>query len=255
MEENKGLLIVSYTFHKTKSLLFFVVQTEHGDLFKVTLDVGKSSEKNAPADDVVLDVRMLYFDTIPTAVSLCILKTGFLFSASEFGNHYLFQIAAVGTPAQSSRLFSSSGFPVLVDLVTSLLLLVHFPGQQGDVESKRENGGTFMYFQPRSLRNLELIDEMDSLSPITDMKVADLTRELTPQIYTVCSSCFCSSARHSTVDCSQSVACCCAAMWSGCSLLVTHSSTWSRCNSAGQNRASRYTCGCLGPQDTRCRYA
>jgi len=43
----------------------------------------------------------------------------------------------------------------------------------------------YTYFTPRSLRNLELIDEMESLSPITDMKVADLTRELTPQIYTV----------------------------------------------------------------------
>lgn len=27
---------------------------------------------------------------------MCILKTGFLFAASEFGNHYLFQFAGIG---------------------------------------------------------------------------------------------------------------------------------------------------------------
>lgn len=43
------------------------------------------------------------------------------------------------------------------------------------------------YFSPRHPpQNLLLIDEMDSLCPVTDMKVADLTREGTAQIYTLC---------------------------------------------------------------------
>ncbi len=43
----------------------------------------------------------------------------------------------------------------------------------------------FVYFSPRALTNLLLIDELDSLSPVLDFKVADLAREHTPQIYAV----------------------------------------------------------------------
>ena len=34
----------------------------------------------------VTEIRIKYFDTIPVASALCVLKTGFLFAASEFGN-------------------------------------------------------------------------------------------------------------------------------------------------------------------------
>ena len=34
----------------------------------------------------VTEVRIKYFDTLPVASALCVLKTGFLFVASEFGN-------------------------------------------------------------------------------------------------------------------------------------------------------------------------
>eukprot|EP00958_Prasinococcus_capsulatus_P017369 scaffold1954_cov364-Prasinococcus_capsulatus_cf.AAC.4 len=49
-----------------------------------------------------------------------------------------------------------------------------------------EEGFTPVFFSPRPLKNLLLIDELDSLSPIVDMKVADLRGEETPQIYTAC---------------------------------------------------------------------
>lgn len=41
-------------------------------------------------------------------------------------------------------------------------------------------------FRPRKLTNLAMIDQMESLAPVTDMKVADLANEDTPQIYTLC---------------------------------------------------------------------
>ena len=34
-------------------------------------------------------LKIKYFDTVPVASSLCILKSGFLFVASEFGNQYV----------------------------------------------------------------------------------------------------------------------------------------------------------------------
>ena len=34
-------------------------------------------------------LKIKYFDTVPIASSLCILKSGFLFVAAEFGNQYV----------------------------------------------------------------------------------------------------------------------------------------------------------------------
>lgn len=40
---------------------------------------------------VATELTMKYFDTIPTAASICLMKKGFLFAASEFGSHALYQ--------------------------------------------------------------------------------------------------------------------------------------------------------------------
>ena len=34
----------------------------------------------------VTEIRLKYFDTVPVASSMCVLKSGFLFIAAEFGN-------------------------------------------------------------------------------------------------------------------------------------------------------------------------
>ena len=59
-------------------------QSEYGDIYKVTLDY---------VEETVREVRVKYFDTLPPCSSICVLKTGFLFAASEFGNHSLYQFA------------------------------------------------------------------------------------------------------------------------------------------------------------------
>ena len=65
-------------FHFDFQTMFFVLaQTEQGDIFKITLETD---------EDMVTEIRMKYFDTVPIATSMCVLKTGFLFVASEFGN-------------------------------------------------------------------------------------------------------------------------------------------------------------------------
>lgn len=43
-------------------------------------------------EDVVTEIKLKYFDTVPPATAMCVLKTGFLFVAAEFGNHYLYQV-------------------------------------------------------------------------------------------------------------------------------------------------------------------
>lgn len=64
-------------FTSAQGQFFFLLQSEEGDLYKVTID---------HVDEDVERVKIKYFDTVPVATSLCILKSGFLFVASEFGN-------------------------------------------------------------------------------------------------------------------------------------------------------------------------
>ena len=62
---------------RPKGAFFFLLQSEEGDLYKVTIE---HDEQDVKA------LKIKYFDTVPIANSLCILKSGFLFVASEFGN-------------------------------------------------------------------------------------------------------------------------------------------------------------------------
>ena len=75
---------------------------------------------------MVTEMKLKYFDTIPVASALVVLKTGFLFVASEFGNHYLYQIAHLGE--NDDEMEFSSQMPL-------------------------EEGETF-FFAPRGLKNL-----------------------------------------------------------------------------------------------------
>lgn len=67
---------------KVSDMSSIFLQSEYGDLYKITL---------AYDGDTVTVLRIKYFDTIPPCTSICVLKTGFLFAASEFGNHALYQ--------------------------------------------------------------------------------------------------------------------------------------------------------------------
>ncbi|XP_003744848.1 splicing factor 3B subunit 3 [Galendromus occidentalis] len=148
-DPDRGMLFVCSTQHKTKSMFFFLAQTEQGDIFKITLEFD---------DDAVTEIKLKYFDSLPVAQTMHVLKSGFLFVASEFGNHSLYQIAHLGDNTDEPEF--SSIFPL-------------------------EEGDTF-FFLPRELKNLVLVDEMDSLSPIMTARVADLTNEDTPQLYAAC---------------------------------------------------------------------
>lgn len=147
----RGVLIVSAAMHKQKSMFFFLLQTEYGDIFRVTLDHD---------NDRVKELKIKYFDTIPVTSSLCVLKSGFLFAASEFGNHALYQFQAIGDDP---------------DVEASSATLM-----------ETEEGFQPVFFQPRKLKNLVRIDQVESLMPMMDMKVNNLFEEETPQIFSLC---------------------------------------------------------------------
>ncbi|EPZ33025.1 Mono-functional DNA-alkylating methyl methanesulfonate domain-containing protein [Rozella allomycis CSF55] len=83
----------------------------------------------------VKNLVVKYFDSVPRSVSLNVLKTGFLFLATENGHHQNLKEA---------------------------------------------------WIEPRELKNLSVVSSLESLNPIIDCKVMNLTNEETPQFYAAC---------------------------------------------------------------------
>jgi splicing factor 3B subunit 3 len=96
-------------------------------------------------------MTLQYFDSIPPAISLCVMRNGFLFAACEKGDHLLFRFKSIGDKEANPIRTSSS-----------------------DDDSKKA------IFIPRLLTNLTPTDTLSNLSAITDIKVSDLTGEGNP---------------------------------------------------------------------------
>ncbi|EIM81285.1 uncharacterized protein STEHIDRAFT_86633 [Stereum hirsutum FP-91666 SS1] len=157
-DPDRGLIITSAVMHKMKGAFFFLLQSEEGDLYKVTIE---------HQEEEVKAVKIKYFDTVPVASSLCILKSGFLFVASEFGNHQLYQFQKLGDDDNEPE-FSSTDYPSFGMADPSAAL-------------------PRAHFRPHPLDNLALADELESLAPVIDSKVMNLLPNSdTPQIFTAC---------------------------------------------------------------------
>ncbi|KAG5179960.1 putative spliceosomal protein sap [Tribonema minus] len=155
----RGVLVTAGAVHKSKDMFFFLLQSEYGDVYKVTLDLD-------PTNKEVLDVVVSVFDTIPIATSLRITRRGLLFCASESSNHLLFSISSLATEgAVTGRRCDD--------------------GEIGDdSDSAAKVAATFV--PSATLNNLVPTDEMESLAPIISMLVGDLANESTPQMYCLC---------------------------------------------------------------------
>ena len=75
-DPDRGMIFVCSATHKTKSMFFFLVQTEQGDIFKIQLETD---------GDMVTEIKLKYFDTVPVATTMNVLKTGMYFVTLSFG--------------------------------------------------------------------------------------------------------------------------------------------------------------------------
>jgi splicing factor 3B subunit 3 len=133
-------------FRQKKSKFFALAQSEHGDVFKVTLQMENT---------VVVGMAVALLDTIPTATSLHVSKLATLFCSSEFGDHSLYQFQTIDL--DDAVTCSSS------DLGTS-------PVPE---------------FAPTMLHNLRRLHALPNPSP-TSVLVGELAGgEVSPQIYTL----------------------------------------------------------------------
>ncbi|OBT44725.1 pre-mRNA-splicing factor rse1 [Pseudogymnoascus sp. WSF 3629] len=155
--------IVAGVMHKMRGAagaFFFLLQSDDGDLFKITIEM--IEDDNGQPTGEVRRLKIKYFDTVPIATSLCILKSGFLFVASEFGNHQFYQFEKLGDDDEETEYISDN-----------------FPTDPAEPY-------TPVYFHPRPAENLNLVESIDSMNPLMDCKVANLTEEDAPQIYSIC---------------------------------------------------------------------
>ncbi|RDW65780.1 DDB1/RSE1 family protein [Aspergillus mulundensis] len=151
--------ITAGVMHKMRGAFFFLLQTEDGDLFKLTLDMVE--DDNGQLTGEVKGLKIKYFDTVPLASSLLILKSGFLYVAAEGGNHHFYQFEKLGDDDEETE-FSSDDF-------------------SADPTAPYEP----VYFQPRGAENLNLVDAINSLNPLVDSKIVNLSEDDAPQIFTV----------------------------------------------------------------------
>lgn len=154
----RGVLISCSATYKyvdgEKRRFLFYIQTELGDVFRTDFVFSRDNE------NIVTEIHMIYFDTLPVATSLCLLphsrrhvEGGLLFVCAEAGDHKLYQIDYVED--QEVEIFSSKTY-------ASHLIDKQIIGETGD----DLEDGKFFQFKTRDLRNLVLIDEIQSLAPI-----------------------------------------------------------------------------------------
>ncbi|KKK13683.1 hypothetical protein P175DRAFT_0503964 [Aspergillus ochraceoroseus IBT 24754] len=151
--------ITAGVMHKMRGAFFFLLQTDDGDLFKLTIDMVE--DDNGQLTGEVKALKIKYFDTVPLASALLILKSGFLYVASEAGNHHFYQFEKLGDDDEEIE-FCSDAF-------------------SSDPSVPCEP----VFFQPRGAENLNLVETINSLNPLIDSKVANLSEDDAPQIFTI----------------------------------------------------------------------
>lgn len=151
--------IVAGVVHRLKGDFFLLLQTDDGDLFKLTMQMAEDERGRKTGEVSKLELR--YFDTFPIATSLCILKTGYLFVASENGDSFLYRFLNLGNDIE--LVWDSTEYT---------------PDQPFDP----------VKFSPHEFENAELVATVPSLNPQRQTIVEDVEGRDDWKIYTTAGS-------------------------------------------------------------------
>lgn len=126
--------IISGALQTLKKSFFILLQSNFGDLYKLTIEPD-GNDRDKPL------VSISYFDTIFQAEKLHIFKNGYLFANSELGDSYLFQFDSLGD--DSEKITSAD------------------PGKQ-------------LRFEPtETLNNLSIVSTKKNLNPLLSTQVTN----------------------------------------------------------------------------------
>ena len=188
-DADDGVLIISAAVFRLEGSFWWLLQTEQGDLFHVSID--------ASGDDV-RGIRAQYMDTVPPASEIVFTST-FLHVFANVGNHYIFNVLDVPS-AEEDVTFEARAAPLNSAASSSVKQENNNSNGNGmDVDNHHHSNGAVgeikLYFKPRALRYLVMTEgESPSLSPILDLKVAypkgasGAAADEGPQILALCGS-------------------------------------------------------------------
>ncbi|QPG73560.1 hypothetical protein FOA43_000872 [Brettanomyces nanus] len=161
--------IVSGVVHVLKHSFFILLQSNLGDLFKVTINgVAQDSDESDGQPGLVDAIEIKYFDSMPVCNSLLIFKSGFLYANCEYGDQYIYQFEKLGDDPDDKSWIST-------DYPDDVAVLTAEPDQ--------------ISFEVKQFDNLNLVNILENFNPIIDSKLYDSGDVFDlPVIYSLCGS-------------------------------------------------------------------
>ncbi|KAK5138497.1 hypothetical protein LTR08_000083 [Meristemomyces frigidus] len=157
-------IIVSGCLHLSKARheFFFLLQTDDGDAFKLTMQMGEDDQGRKTSQPERLTLK--YYETFPIATQMLLIRKGYIYIAAENGNSKLYHVndLADDPEVETENTFTSE-----------------------DISADPEDEYTPTYFTPRGLRYAALASDVASRHPLMRTKVDNLTGEDAPQIYAI----------------------------------------------------------------------
>ncbi|CAH2352745.1 pre-mRNA-splicing factor Rse1p [[Candida] railenensis] len=144
--ESTSAQILSFVVHKMKKKKFFILlQSNLGDLFKLTFQYNEEEES-------MESINLTYFDTIPVCHSLSILKAGFLLANVANSNKLYYQFENLGEDVDDST--------------------------SRETDEISEVISRYEVRKDENLANLSLVDSIETLNPIIGSTLIDSTKQI-----------------------------------------------------------------------------
>lgn len=159
--------VIAGVVHVLKHDYFILLQTDLGDLFKVTVTGKKQDSDESDGQAGMVDkIEIRYFDSMPICTSLLVFRSGFLYANCESGDQYIYQFEKLGDEP-GEKVWCSTDFP-------------------DEIAAKTSKDAVF---QPRKFVNLNLVYIVENMNPVIDATIhsSDKVTDL-PVIISLCGS-------------------------------------------------------------------
>ena len=161
-DPNRKRCIVAGCLHLSRQRkdFFLLLQTEDGDVFKLTMTMATDAQGRTTSQPERLNLR--YYETLPVAKQMLLIKKGYLYIAAENGNNRLYHVNDLADDAavEPYNSFSSE-----------------------DCSADPDAEYTPTYFTPRNLLFISLAADVPGLNPLMRTQVDNPLNEDAPQIY------------------------------------------------------------------------
>lgn len=161
-DPNRKRIIVSGCMHLSRARheFFFLLQTEDGDVFKLTIVMAKNDQGVSTMVPDALQLK--YYETFPAAKQMLLIRKGYLYIAAENGHNKLYHVS---------------------DLAEDLEFEPEHNFSSEEYSTDQSDPYTPLYFTPRGLRFTSLAADLPTLSPLMRTSVDNPLNEDAPQIY------------------------------------------------------------------------